>query len=119
MAEGTPATQIGRADRRCRRGYPDGVTAQSDFEQELDQLLAQWDASDILTAVMRARIAAVGAIEMAQEYVSEDADGLGRAYELLGRDRTLEGLVIRYAEIFDDEIVARAVEKLAALDAAK
>src|SRR3954468_3298237 len=88
------------------------MSAEDDFEDELRLLLDAWDNVNIDTRRLRAQVEDVGAFDTAKEYVRRDTGGLGEAYRRLGPRQTLEGLIVRFRELFDEETVRLAEAKL-------
>jgi hypothetical protein len=91
------------------------MSVELDFEEELRLLLDQWDAVDMFTERLRARLDGIGGVEAAKEYVRLETGGLGEAYRRLSARQTLEGLILRYAELFDTETLRLAEAKLDSL----
>jgi hypothetical protein len=91
------------------------MSAEDDFEEELRLLLDEWDKLDIVTRRLRAQLQEIGAVETAKEYVRRETGGLREAYRRLGPRQTLEALMLRYGELFDDETLTLARAKLDAL----
>jgi hypothetical protein len=91
------------------------MSAEDDFEEELQLLLDAWERLDIDARRLRAQVHDVGALDTAKEYVRRDTGGLGEAYRRLGPRHTFEGLVLRYRELFDEETLGLADAKLEAL----
>jgi len=95
--------------------YSRGVDEELEFDEQLRILLDQWERKlDIYTANMREVLEARGAVETAKHYVRLKTGGFGEAYEKLSPRQTLEGLVVEFPRLFDDdpEIVTLAQEKL-------
>jgi hypothetical protein len=93
------------------------MSALQDFEDELGLLLEEWRALGINTARLTARIAKVGGVATAEEYVRLDTPGFEEAYRRLGAAKTIEGLILRFEDIFDNEVTGLARSKLDGLAA--
>lgn len=92
------------------------MSAEWDFEEELNLLLPEWESLGIDTKLIRDRLEADGAIETAKYYVHSPTGGFGEAYRRLRPGATFEGLAVRYADLADidadtlDEAKAKLAE---------